>query len=438
MIISREERLSNIKVLAKRFIKRENITVPVKILKVIEKFAILESVDMPFTDAICTEVKKKPIVYYNNNISERRLNFTMAHELGHILIPWHTDIISCHTEEDYGNVDEEYEVLEREANTFASELLMPRSWLSEVIASNNGRGVEEIIETVSSLANVSFAAAAIAVKNSLGPDYVIIENNKEFGFTFKRCNKENIFNLREKSENSFEWLTINSVKYGSYELNNSSVRWVILGEDKDELFIKNKFSNLGKEELVKEFKYLFDEKKISPSVNLNKLKNIIPNYFILKVELKNSKFNNLIFPNKCKISNPYSLDTEEQKFIQWYDNKSIGKAIYYHEKFSIIVWEFKKYYVNFQEFKDKRCSKSIMKNIVHNNYLPDRYVKIFSTVNGIVGSLNNKKNGFDEQQFYSALKHKFMGRDDLADIINLEEFDNFLINKTIEIYKIKQ
>ncbi len=66
-------------------------------------------------------------IFYNNKISSQgRINFTLAHELGHFLLHrlTHPKGIEC-GEQDMVRWDSDYARLEQQANTFAANLLMP-------------------------------------------------------------------------------------------------------------------------------------------------------------------------------------------------------------------------------------------------------------------------------------------------------------------------
>ncbi len=66
-------------------------------------------------------------IFYNNRISSvGRVNFTLAHELGHFLLHRlaYPDGIQC-GEQDMVRWDSEYAQVEQQANTFAANLLMP-------------------------------------------------------------------------------------------------------------------------------------------------------------------------------------------------------------------------------------------------------------------------------------------------------------------------
>lgn len=66
-------------------------------------------------------------IFYNNRITSKgRINFTLAHELGHFLLHRlaHPNGIEC-GEQDMVRWDSDYAQLEQQANTFAANLLMP-------------------------------------------------------------------------------------------------------------------------------------------------------------------------------------------------------------------------------------------------------------------------------------------------------------------------
>lgn len=66
-------------------------------------------------------------IFYNNRISSKgRINFTLAHELGHYLLhrQAYPDGLRC-GEQDMVRWDSEYGQVEQQANTFAANLLMP-------------------------------------------------------------------------------------------------------------------------------------------------------------------------------------------------------------------------------------------------------------------------------------------------------------------------
>lgn len=79
------------------------------------------------------------LIFVNGGEPETRRRFTIAHELGHWIcqcLEGHTAPLYCRAE-DIG-VDPRGRALEREANVFAAELLMPETGVREEFATSAG------------------------------------------------------------------------------------------------------------------------------------------------------------------------------------------------------------------------------------------------------------------------------------------------------------
>lgn len=117
--------------------------------------------------------RQRPLIVMDPNCPPTRKRFTLAHEVGHILIPWHDGVYSCNVESFDGSIH--YKEMEFEASLFASELLMP----TEVIQSQPG-WAENPAHTTSNLAaqaGVSMIAAAYRLIRMLPPGHFFIETN---------------------------------------------------------------------------------------------------------------------------------------------------------------------------------------------------------------------------------------------------------------------
>lgn len=163
---------------ARRLLARKKLQPPIDVLALLEEYADVLRLDIPFdVDGVCIGLKapgKRPKVFVNNNRSEYRVRFTLAHELGHIIIPWHTGDIVDNTGI-RGEINSEYLALEAEANRFASELLMPIYWVNSIVSSSNDVG--EIVRRVVDGAKVSMLAATIKVVQALPPHYIVVHND---------------------------------------------------------------------------------------------------------------------------------------------------------------------------------------------------------------------------------------------------------------------
>lgn len=154
---------------------RHGSTVPVDVIGIIKNYAELEIVPIPFQfDGIVLDIGcgARPRIIINARIPGARMRFTAAHELGHVIIPWHRGVFlddeSLDTSQRIANVDA-YIEMERQANAFASELLMPKAWLAQLI---NEMEASDVHLSLIDQAQVSPQAAAINLIRALPPGHV--------------------------------------------------------------------------------------------------------------------------------------------------------------------------------------------------------------------------------------------------------------------------
>lgn len=118
--------------MAARVLKRKGLTPPYDLFKLANSFGELRFRSFPFkADGITVGIGEKshPTIYINSDCPDTRQRFTLAHEIGHIVIPWHTGTVVSHLNP--GSDDQDYWFMEQEANRFAAELLMPTEWLKQ-------------------------------------------------------------------------------------------------------------------------------------------------------------------------------------------------------------------------------------------------------------------------------------------------------------------
>jgi Zn-dependent peptidase ImmA (M78 family) len=141
---------------------------------VAEHYATIEYCNIPIeVDGICLNLKRRgtrPTIIMNRDRPLRRRQFTLAHELGHVLIPWHQGSLY----DDFSVFDSDGGLdrleMEAEANRFASELLMPSSWILEVLQSSWDFGAA--ISVIQDKAEVSTIASAIRPMWLAGPNHI--------------------------------------------------------------------------------------------------------------------------------------------------------------------------------------------------------------------------------------------------------------------------
>lgn len=182
--------------LAQRVVGQFSLSPPVDVATVAERYADVEYCNIPFrVDGICLDLKrsgKRPSIIINVDQPRRRRRFTLAHELGHVLIPWHRGSLY----DDFSMLDADTQFdrweMEGEANRFASELLIPSTWASTVLQSAGDFGAA--VSLVQDKADVSTIASVIRLIGLAPPDHlfaycdadgVVLNAGRSFGTVAK-------------------------------------------------------------------------------------------------------------------------------------------------------------------------------------------------------------------------------------------------------------
>lgn len=165
--------------IAARLVRKFSLRPPVDVECLAREFADLEFATLPVdADAITTHLKhngKRPRIIVNQRRPPTRRRFTIAHEIGHIVIPWHVGTMTVSHVAEYESVDDPiYKAMESEANRFASELLMPTAWLRSLIPAV-GLDISALHSKVQSVADVSMTSAAIGLARCLPTGHVFLE-----------------------------------------------------------------------------------------------------------------------------------------------------------------------------------------------------------------------------------------------------------------------
>ncbi|MBN6186360.1 ImmA/IrrE family metallo-endopeptidase [Aneurinibacillus sp. BA2021] len=123
----RKCRLNYVKAKALMHLNENNIKhPPVNVMDLIKKVGkVKQRTDIEEGATFYHEKRKKYYIVINPTTMKERKNWTLCHELGHIVLGHLTDY-------DVDNLtDEEHKILEREADVFVRELLMPKSWIEK-------------------------------------------------------------------------------------------------------------------------------------------------------------------------------------------------------------------------------------------------------------------------------------------------------------------
>ena len=221
--------------LARRVFAKHSLSIPFDIDKLVSNYGDVINKEIPFDgiDGVSINIKvpgKFPKIIVNTSLHPKRQLFTKAHELGHIIIPWHLGTI---VDDIYsqGYKDFIYSELEHEANRFAGELLMPKDWLMDYVVKykDNYALLHNIIATKS---GVSDHAAAIRLIETLPQNiiYTAVEN----GYVIHSGRTANTDAYLQKNNAIFKkdfYLYIDS--HTQYNLNSISYHWWKISDEVD-------------------------------------------------------------------------------------------------------------------------------------------------------------------------------------------------------------
>lgn len=166
---------------ARKIIQKHSLATPFDLKELVSKYATLIYRPIPIrgVDGVTLNLKipgKTPKIIVNSTQPETRQKFTLAHEFGHIIIPWHlgTIIDDLYSKEYKSFV---YGEIEGEANRFAAELLMPKDWVLLKFSKLKNLGVlqKHIVDKIA----LSGQAVAIRIVQVLPKNIIYLAVDEE-------------------------------------------------------------------------------------------------------------------------------------------------------------------------------------------------------------------------------------------------------------------
>ena len=118
-------------------IDAEIISPPVPARDVLSRYATIIIFEKPTKKGFCIRTAEQYLVYFNKRYDSFNLEWTYAHELGHIMMG-HTVYSQAHLS------PEQVEVARIEAEHFAACLMMPQQWLRTCIKQNGLKSFHDL------------------------------------------------------------------------------------------------------------------------------------------------------------------------------------------------------------------------------------------------------------------------------------------------------
>lgn len=419
--------------LAKRKIRQLGLIPPIDIEAVIQalNIEIIEERNQLGIEAY-SELGDNPRIVINPEMTyyRQRRNFTLAHELGHIFIPWHNGDIKCNFEDNYIKVGGKrlLDTQELEANIFASDFLMPQEWLISEIENNKDIPFDKLVTLIADKANTSIMACFYALEQVMPSGY-------------------NYFVKRETSE----WWNFFTTH------NTYTVNWFSYNEDKmiflDDLSTKKEVFGIGPYEIV-----LY---KMIPCPSQDELRNklrrnggsiealidsitkgyrirILPFLDVILDVITEKNYIAYLFQNNNLIRSFFS---EKSPLCRMYGAKGYD-AIYeivksYGFEFQRVVLEndIILLYISEKIFEMPQYPYSEPNILLHqicDNYGYDN--RMLQSINGVMAAANSMygKDCTDEE-LYNWCKYRFITDPNYEEVVNDCDFDKYMVNKIISM-----
>jgi hypothetical protein len=209
--LTREERVAH------RVHIRHRLTPPIDVHNLASKYADFEAAEIPLPDVhallVSQPYRTHPLIIVNKTEARIRQRFSIAHELGHLLIPWHACSISIDFAGDYL-----HSVREVEANRFAAELLIPAEWVCGIAQRSDS---PDKMYAALKTADVSDEVIIIAWARQMPPGFVLalVKNSQ-----ILRC-AQSPSTVIQPFESFGQIKQYDNLSVAHGPLNNGKIRW---------------------------------------------------------------------------------------------------------------------------------------------------------------------------------------------------------------------
>lgn len=425
--------LERIKNIANRISAKYNLKVPVDLNVIVNDCCkYIETDDTKKADGYTDLSTIPPTIYINNKIDYiPRVRFTIAHELGHIFIPWHNG--STTYTDSKSNTKRLIDKNEAEADAFASELLLPTTWVKEQI--QKYRDMKSLISNVMQASNTSFIATLRAIISYIEqpvliyyalPDWEywqVLTNKSVNTFGFWYTESDNLVNYSKlidycKDEES-------SFNINSYEV--MCKRLISLPTN-----IANIYDNLG-DDLSLLFNELSSDQPIKILPFIDDIINSIKSNYIVLIKLKDYRLKFMHSKNIQQTIYPYNEDflSFKNKLLNIYHNCKSGDISF--GEIGDLFW------LKVEQITIPVCSYSdpntLLSDMIKSVYAPEMFDTIWRKINGVLGGTNNIKNKGTPDEFFELLFNRIRLKNELLPLTKHPRFKEFLINKIKQISK---
>lgn len=422
-------RLTAARKFAENIIKNLKLLPPIDPAVIIQKYGCdLKEEEIKYGIEAYSQLNENPKITINKNIDYLpRKRFTLAHELGHLIIPWHNGDTKFDTDTPYIKRDgiRYLDTQELEANIFASELLMPTQWIASKISLIGTDNLQDLIQTIQAEAATSIMACCYALENGLPAGHLFFVVNVSTGyrmtFSSKRTYRTRLF---YDFDNEKIWLdsicmTKKEFKISQYSIIHYQLQPIPERESLNQLCehcdniieLLNIISDYQIRSILPSVNYIIDNISDIYSVFLYSDDTIFKKIF--KAESK-IKYNSGKASVLTSLLNLRGLEFYDERLA---DNLGI-----------IIVKE--------QVFASPKVSRAdpnqLLRSIVCDLPCDDAPKKLMS-INGIVSNINSQNKTVDYNAMYNLIKYRFILDENNCDFYAHKDFDAYVANKVLDM-----
>lgn len=355
-----------------------------------------------------------------------RKRFTIAHELGHIFIGWHDDVTLCKTDNEYA-AHNMLDIQEKEANVFASELLMPTEWVREQLEKYKNFGLDYVIKKLYNYAETSVMACFYALENAMpeGNVFLVFTPSIYWRKKFISNNTEICYLPNLDFQERCEILCIEKSQYtiASYDI----LHYRFLPRPTKNL-VEETYTNSGN--IIDTIKILSKNHVLKWLHNFSYAVNCIKDRYAVWVFQDDEELlfcqNHLL---EMEINRQDMLEAIVQRcnhYGYFYEYEEIGDSL------TVIALK-EPIYKDVQAWKESRTdSRYLCNQILNDIYIGKELEDKRRVISGIIGSANSMHKDFSVEELYNLIQ-KRMRRVELDDFVNHSEFNRFVSLKSFEL-----
>lgn len=414
---------------ASSIIETNKLSPPINPIEVIEQYGIeIVECENQYGIEAFSKLGVFPQITINTEYTfPARKRFTLAHELGHIIIPWHNGDVKCDTDKPYTMVNgtEMLDTQELEANIFASELLMPHAWLVEKIE-NSQSDFKELILKTSQDAETSVMACLYALEEALpsGNLYYVKKDNTDYWKKFsssQTCSTSLFGNF----DSRIEFLKSISYYAETFHISQYDIIYFNLLPCPTDNTIKELYSN--SKDISECLETISDYEPIRTIHFLKDFLNALDDIYCA-----------FVFCNNELVCRPSHNDSKAYKYFDGWENllntlETNLLEYYYLEKDSYRIVFIKEEIFTLPSIKYEEPN-ALLTSIVKEIY-PNDFRDVRASINGVVSSINSVRKNDDEGALYNNIKYRFACDEKFIKFYNHPKFESYVVNKIRNMVK---